>query len=459
MNIVPCLLYMIMLVLVGNWNTPKQLNTRRFLVSDQNTGYYSLTATLVMTTTNTGLLLAFSTFGYTVGFWALSLPFIFLLGLIFYTLTVSKHWKISNNLTAAHYFADRFNKRIGLLAAYILFISMIGFSATYIKSLALIFHPMFSISMEVLSLLITFTVLLIVARGGLQAVIRTDILSFISIVILLVSMLYQSYDISTDVASAIPFCDSLKMLKPTYVFSLFILTGFSYILSPAYSQKLVAARTPRIAKYSVISAAIVIYVLYAVCIIVSYSLKLKGIRINSADSVFPAAMKLLLAEGWLGLGYGILFSIGATTLTGVWTAMVSLLMFISGNKNNSNPLFLTCICAGLSLVVDLMCVDNLLEKIVLANIPIVALSFALLGGIYWNKTSNVGVLASILTGCVGASGAYLYYGEEYMYTWYWAIYIIPLIFFVGFIFSVLFPNASSGVIMLGQLGEVKEKQC
>lgn len=64
-----------------------------FLVADRSLGLFPLVATLVMTEFNTSTLLAFSAAGYRAGPMALALPFVFLVGLTFYTFTVARAWK------------------------------------------------------------------------------------------------------------------------------------------------------------------------------------------------------------------------------------------------------------------------------------------------------------------------------------------------------------------------------
>jgi Na+/proline symporter len=73
---------------------------------------------------------------------------------------------------------------------------------------------------------------------------------------------------------------------------------------------------------------------------------------------------------------------------------------------------------------------------ILVNIPIAALSFALLAGFYWKRVSRAGAWASVLVGIAWAVGCYAYFGEQGGYTWYWALYGIPLIFLTGAVVSL-----------------------
>jgi Na+/proline symporter len=68
---------------------------------------------------------------------------------------------------------------------------------------------------------------------------------------------------------------------------------------------------------------------------------------------------------------------------------------------------------------------------ILFNIPIVAFCFALIGGFYWSKANSQGAYVSILAGIIWGVFCYFYFGEAGNYTWYWAIYGIPLIFISG----------------------------
>ncbi|MFT6377404.1 MAG: Na+/proline symporter, partial [bacterium] len=60
-----------------------------WLVAGRNMGFWTLLGTLVMTELNTATMLAFSGAAYAVGPRALTLPLVFLVGLMVYALTVA----------------------------------------------------------------------------------------------------------------------------------------------------------------------------------------------------------------------------------------------------------------------------------------------------------------------------------------------------------------------------------
>ena len=67
----------------------------------------------------------------------------------------------------------------------------------------------------------------------------------------------------------------------------------------------------------------------------------------------------------------------------------------------------------------------------------VALSFALLAGFYWKTTNRTGVYFSIFVGLMWGIACYHIIGEKNIYTWYWAVYGIPLIFIFGIIGTLI----------------------
>lgn len=86
-----------------------------FLVADRSLGLFPLVATLVMIEFDTSTLLAFSAAGYRAGPMALALPFVFLVGLTFYTFTVARAWSRFDRLSVAELFAVRYSPGLGRL--------------------------------------------------------------------------------------------------------------------------------------------------------------------------------------------------------------------------------------------------------------------------------------------------------------------------------------------------------
>ena len=134
--------FALVLVVLVWFGRHRVTSTADYLVASRSLGLWPLVATLVMTEFNTSTLLSFSAAGYRAGPMALALPLVFLIGLLFYTVAVSRAWKRFDRLSVAELFSERYDASMGRLASALLLLAMTGFSATYVKSLTLIFVPL-----------------------------------------------------------------------------------------------------------------------------------------------------------------------------------------------------------------------------------------------------------------------------------------------------------------------------
>ena len=129
--------------MIGIAKNRKIQSEESYLFAERKCGLFGLTCTLIMTELNTATLLAFAGLGYIVGLRALFLPLIFLIGLVFYGLSVAKKYKELNASSVTALLRERYGKPFAQLASIFLIGSMMGFTATYVKSVTLIFSPVF----------------------------------------------------------------------------------------------------------------------------------------------------------------------------------------------------------------------------------------------------------------------------------------------------------------------------
>lgn len=445
------LLLLVILLSFFSFSKSTTTNPESYSVANRNVGIFALTATLVMTEFNTATLISFSSLGYLSGVKALMLPGVFLIGLAFYAVSVAKKWKSYNGVSVVDFFISRFNRKIGTIAAIFLFTSMAGFSATYLKSLTLLFTNILpEVSYWVVSAYITLFTLIMVIRKGLISIIKIDTFAFLIVLFAMPLILYKTsghngfyeLEISTPI-----FKDDI--LKNNFIFSLIPLTMFSYILAPWYGQRIFAAKNARVAYISVMLSAVFVFVLYALGVLISYYVASQGIKLSDPQLSFPYALEHSLPKILYPLGYLFLFLISSTTLTGVWNAMTNIsLEFVSFENVRNQSIIMTLICAFLTYLLSNLLVDNILNKMILANIPVVSLSFALLAGFYWKKVSIAGVYTSITIGILAGVSTYIILGDEGCYTWYWAFMGIPLMFIGGIVMSLLFPQKTKSYQLL-----------
>ena len=421
-----------------------------YVVADRSLGLWPLVATLVMTEFNTSTVLAFSAAGYRAGPMAIGLPLVFLVGLLFYTFTVARAWKRFDQVSVAQLFSVRYAPSMGRLASVLLLLAMTGFSATYVKSLTLIFTPLLpQVSAWFLSALLTGVVLLVVVRGGLRSVVRSDQLGFVLTLILLPTLLIVGWRTMPSGALALVFPPDQLQLDPVaqwqhpalpfrFVASLIVLTCFTYIAAPWYGQKIFAARDERTAFVAVGISSVLVFALYGTTVLGAAVFRATQPSLTNPEAVVPAMMAAWLPMGLRGVGLAMLFAAALTTLAGVWSAMAAMLSADFGLARSVRGQRWTMV--GLALLCWLganLLIDDILNRLILANIPVAALAFALLAGFHWPRATTAGAWASAIVGVAWGIGCFVVVGEAGGYTWPWAMYGIPLIFATGTVVSLL----------------------
>jgi SSS family solute:Na+ symporter len=421
-----------------------------YLVADRQVRWFPLVATLVMTEFNTATLLSFAALGYSVGPRAIGLSTVFLLGLAWYTVSVARKWKQYNGLSVAGWFSVRYGRTLGRTASVLLLTAMMGFSATYVKSLTLLLAPaMGNLSPWWLSAALVAAIAAVTMSGGLAAVIRLDVIGFVLTLILIPTLLVCGWWKADGISSG-------QLDSPDYwrqwdhpelpwwfVISLIVLTCLTYISTPWYGQMIFAAVDEKTAVRAVGTASIIVFLLYASVQLAASFLATTIDPLDDAQLAVPTMIQLWLPIGIRGVGYAVLFAVATTTLAGVWSAMVAMLVsdFTSGwTENIQVQRLMTGVLAVFSWLGSNLLVDNILNKLILANIPIAALSFALLGGFHWSRTSRIGAWVSISIGTIWGTFCFLYWGDAGGYTWPWAIYGTGLIFGSGIGASLMFPD-------------------
>jgi Na+/proline symporter len=430
-----------------------------FLVADRSLGLFPLVATLVMTEFNTSTLLAFSAAGYSAGPMALALPFVFLVGLTFYTLTVARAWKRFDRLSVAELFAVRYSPALGRLVSMMLLLAMTGFSATYVKSLTLLAQPLLpGVPFVLLSAVLTAVVLLVVLPGGLVSVVRSDVVSFVIALVVLPVLLAIGIAASAPLGGlAAAFPADQRVFNPVaqwnhpalpfrFVSTLVVLTCFTYIAAPWYGQKIFAARNERTAFAAVAWAAVLVFVLYGVMVLAAAHFRVVSPALADPQSAVPSMVAVWLPAGLRGVGFGVLFAAALTTLAGVWTAMAAMAAADFGwreGRHVAQQRWAVLGFAAASWIGGAFLVDDILDRLILANIPVAALAFALLAGFHWPRANAAGAWASVIVGFAWGVGAFVIVGEAGGYTWPWAMYGIPLIFATGIVVSLLTPPGPS----------------
>ncbi|ACD30974.1 sodium-solute symporter family protein [Francisella tularensis subsp. mediasiatica FSC147] len=385
-------------------------NSENYYTAGKSLGLFALTATLVMTELNISTLVGFSSLGYLYGFSALSLGIVFLVGLLFYSFSVAKKWKNFDAICVSEFFSQRYNRAFGLMVALCLLIA-IGFGANFIYSTTIYLQEIFPnynhwlISGVACSLMLLFTI-----RDGLIRIVKIDKLSFILSLILFVYLGYLVYKAGI---SSFKHISSQEVTLPfSFPISLAFLTAFTYILSPWYGQKIFAAKSKKTAFYAVMIAAFIVSLIYLIAVYTTA--KYAGmINLSNPDKAFTSIVTTLFSRPILVTFYIVMFLIALTTIAALWNTMASMcFVHFQRNKSEKKNIITVIIIAILSYTLANTFIDQVLDKMLLFNIPIAALAFSLLYGFYGSRTNFLGAILSTIVGIVSALYCYLLFKQE-----------------------------------------------
>jgi solute:Na+ symporter, SSS family len=447
--------FAIVLGIVASVGLRRSATASDYTVASRDLALFPLVATLVMTEFNTSTLLAFAGAGYAAGPMAIALPAVFLVGLTFYTLTVARAWKRFDRLSVAELFTERYSRALGRTASVLLLVAMVGFTATYVKSLTLLFVPFApGLPQWLLGALLTGVVLAAVLPGGLVSVVRADVAGFVASAILFPLLLAIGWaraggmeGLGTVFAADQLLLDPMAQwqhpaLSMRFVLTLMVLTCFTYIAAPWYGQKIFAARDQRTAFRAVALSAAIVFVLYGAVVIAAATLRVEQPSLGDAQLAVPTMVRAWLPAGVRGAGFAVLFGAALTTLAGVWSAMGAMVAADLAGERVRTVRAQRLVLSGFAVLSWLgatFLVDDILDRLILANIPVAALAFALLAGFHWKRATTAGAWASVAVGMAWGVGCFVIVGEAGGYTWPWAIYGIPLIFLTGTVVSLASP--------------------
>jgi len=400
-----------------------------YYTAGKKVGFFALTATLVMTELNTSTLIGFSSLGYIYGFSAISLGFVFLLGLFFYAITVAKKWKKFDAISVTQFFQYRYNKSFGIFAAICLWIAMLGFGANFTHSITVCLESVFPAYPKALITFVACTTMFIATiNSGLKSIIQIDKVSFILSIIFFACLGVYFYANHQSISIV----HTHNKLPFSFVLSLTILTCFTYILSPWYGQKIFSAKTPKVAFYAMLATSILVSLFYFVAILITASFSQ---QLNLTNPDFALAQIITTQLPFLvGIGfYIILFLIATTTIAALWNTMASVIFAHNAHIKTaqSNKLLVFGI-ALLSYLIATFFIDHILDKMLLFNIPIASLAFSLLYGFYGKRKNLAGAILSTITGIVVAITLYMVFDQQ-TFVFYWAFLCMPLVFIIGFL--------------------------
>lgn len=354
-------------------------------------------------------------FCYTIGiagaWWDWSaVPALVLLGVFF-----AGKIKLPRMVTVTEFFERRYNRAARTLATVMHLLAIVTQLSTQFMVGAVALHGVLGVPQKLGLLLSVAFVLLYTMGGGLIAVVNTDVVQFIiivlSIAVALPISLFRAGGFAGLAAAIPPEFLSFGNIEPSKVLSWCLFCFFTYATNQHYIQRVFASRDQATARFAFVFTG-VSYFLYGlavallgVCIVVL----LPGL--SDPNLGYALLIKTYMPSGVAGLILGGIFAASMSTADSMLLAASTLFVndiynpfFRKGDPGEEGALrtirTVTLVICVLSVTVSML-MSNIIDVMYLGGLFYsTAVFFPLVIGLFWKRATAPAALASMICAVV-----------------------------------------------------------
>ncbi|WP_276497308.1 sodium:solute symporter family protein [Pontibacter litorisediminis] len=412
------LLYLLFNIGVGFWASRRVKNTTDFLLAGRQLPFYISTAVVFATWFGSETLLgASSEFAQHGLLGVMEDPFGAALCLVLVGLFFAKRLYRMNLLTMVDYYRERYNRPTEQLAGFFMIISYFGWIAAQMVALGIVMNQVFGVSTATGVVVGSMIVVGYTFMGGMWSVSITD---FVQTVMIIGGLIYISYELMQqvplqEVTAALPddffrFVpqerDSVSWLN---YFALWITIGLGSIPQQDVFQRVMSARSERVAVASSIGAGFLYLTVAFMPLMLALYAKLLHPHLMQEDAQLLVPGLILSSSSLLVkvLFFGALISAIISTASGGILAPAAVLSEnmlkpLLKNVTDKQLLLLSRVSVLLVAAVSLSMAllrSNIYELVSESSaLSLVSLFVPLVAGLFWRKTTSAAAIASMLAG-------------------------------------------------------------
>jgi Na+/proline symporter len=318
-------------VLYVGWRSGQKENNEGFLLAERQLNPWTSAATICASKIGAGLFLTYIAYVYIFGISAIWSFFGFTAGYILYYIFARRLKKLADTnqyYTLSDYFFQQYGRLSGFASALALFIVyVIGFAAQLVgggKVLGQLVGTDYWISLTIM----TVVMLIYIFIGGFNAVVQTDVLQYMAIVVLtIIITVFLSFNIGQLQL------DNLSFTLNTSL-ALFLGSVIVPFASADLWQRVYATKGEAQAQRSLLYAMIMYLIFGLILTFLGYMIKSKIVT-QEPDLAFVIGFQQLLPTGLIGFSVVILYAaIMSTADTYLFTAAsIAIQDFLGKAKN------------------------------------------------------------------------------------------------------------------------------
>lgn len=293
-------LYLGILITIGLITSRKVKTNKAFFLADRSLGIFPLTATITATVVGGSATIATAKLIYLYGLPSLWLDIGAAVGLIILGLTLAKLVRKTGLFTLPEITGHLFDNKVRYAAAILVVLTQIAWVSLLIQGTGAIIAILLPLDYTILLTFITVIFIIYTILGGQYAVVYTDIIQFIVMIVgvcliaapLLFIMAGPNFgSISADHLS-FPVNSNYSFLP---IASLFFMMLMPHIVGPDIYSKILSAKNEKTARYGVIFSGLfrIIFAISIGVIALSAIVLVPGLSESEAIFALPRAVSML----------------------------------------------------------------------------------------------------------------------------------------------------------------------
>ena len=432
--------YLAILIAIGLLTSRKIKSSKSYFLADRSLGVFALTATITATVVGGSATIATAKLIYLNGLPSLWLDIGAALGLILLGLTLSKMVRKTGLFTLPEIIGKLFDDRVRYVAAFLIIITQIAWVSLLIQGTGAIITVLFPFDYALTLTLITAIFVIYTILGGQFAVVYTDIIQFIVMIVgvclLAAPLLFMRAapmlsEISADQLS-FPINSSIGVLP---MLSLFFMMLMPHIVGPDVYSKILSAKDEKTAKYGSLLSGLfrIVFAVSIALIAIAAIVLIPNLPENEAVFAMPRAINLL--EPWLAAP--ILAAFISVMLSSADSVLVSSGTVLSVDITRKRSVIISrigiLIIGFLALGLALYLGDIISTLVLAYTVFTAGLTFPVIFGFYKRKTkvTSTGAMWGLILG--GTTALICFFSgtifKEYAVLPGMVVSIIPLIVF------------------------------
>jgi len=401
------LLYLAILIFIGLYSSKKVKSSKGFFLADRKIGTFTLTATITATVVGGSATVATASLIYRSGLPGLWLDIGAAAGLIILGITLAKKVRETGLFTLPEITGKLFDEKVRYASSILIIITQIAWVSLLIQAAKAVLIVLLPAESDFLLVLITIIFILYTLIGGQFAVVYTDIIQFLVMIVgvcfIATPILYFK---AAPLINEIPANLISFPINTNYGFlpilSLFFLMIMPHVVGPDIYSKILSAKNAKTASKAAVLSGIfrTIFAISIGLIAISAIALIPNLPVNEAALAMPRAISLLhplLAGVILAAFVSVMLSSADSVLLSSGTILS---VDITRKKNIITSRIGILIVGILALLLALY-LDNILNTLTLAYTVFSAgLTLPIIFGFYKEKThvSSKGALISLIFG-------------------------------------------------------------